>query len=93
MMIGRTRTNLRAVIEDQYEILSFLVSDISSRYQEHADEVDAQANEFMKANSDEDYEVVSGEMGNYYAAWDACKLDKSYFVPYMRTTKRCLTES
>ena len=71
-MIGRTRTNLRAEIEDQYEILSFLVSDISSHYQEQVDEVDAQAEEFMKANSDEDYEIVSGEMHNYYAALEIC---------------------
>ena len=39
-MIGRARTNLRAEIEDQYEILSFLVSDISSHYQEQVDDVE-----------------------------------------------------
>ena len=70
MMIGRTRTNLRAGIEDQYEILSFMVSDISSHYQEQVDDIEAEVAEYKKSNAN--YEVVSSELRNYYAASEIC---------------------
>lgn len=72
MMIGRTRTNLRAEIEDQYEILSFLVSDISSHYQEQVDDIEAEVVVYKKSNTNEDYDIVSSELGNYYAASEIC---------------------
>lgn len=71
-MIGRARTNLRAEIEDQYEILSFLVSDISSHYQEQVDDVEEKVAEFKKVNANEDYEIVSSELRNFYAASEIC---------------------
>ena len=71
-MIGRTRTNLRAEIEDQYDILAFLVSDISSHYQEQVDDVEAKTAEYRRANTNEDYEVVSSELRNYYAESEIC---------------------
>ena len=72
MVIGRTRTNLRAEIEDQYEILSFLVSDISSHYQEQVDDIETEVAEYKKSNANEDYEIVSSELRNYYAASEIC---------------------
>lgn len=71
-MIGRARTNLRAEIEDQYEILSFLVSDISSHYQEQIDDVEAKAAKYRRINANEDYEVVSSGLRSYYAASEIC---------------------
>lgn len=71
-MIGRARTNLRAEIEDQYEILSFLVSDISSHYQEQVDDVEEKVAELKKVNANEDYEIVSSELRNFYAASEIC---------------------
>lgn len=72
MVIGRTRTNLRAEIEDQYEILSFWVSDISSHYQEQVDDIETEVAEYKKSNANEDYEIVSSELRNYYAASEIC---------------------
>ena len=96
-MIGRARTNLRAEIEDQYEILSFLVSDISSHYQEQVDDVEEKVAEFKKVNANEDYEIVSSELRNFYAASEICDsrcvqsrqiLFCAIFARHIETTKR-----
>ena len=36
MIIGKTRSNIGAQIEDQYEILSQMVNDIAGHYDENA---------------------------------------------------------
>ena len=60
-MIGRARTNIRALIEDQYEILSQMISDVAEHYHDEVSALEREVNEIYNKYANSDYETFSNE--------------------------------
>ena len=56
-MIAKGYTNIRAMIETQYGILSQMIMDIAYRYQTQLKQTEEEADRLERDNSDGDYEV------------------------------------
>ena len=54
-MIGKTRTNIRAEIDTQYEILSQMIEDIAVHYQEEVHDFEQKVNTIAEEDSRGDY--------------------------------------
>lgn len=64
-MIGRARTNIRALIEDQCEILSQMISGIADRYNAEAYSFEEEIKRNAKVNSEGDYDIYSSIVDTY----------------------------
>ena len=56
-MFAKGYTNIRAMIETQYGILSQMITDIAYRYQAQLKETEEENDRFAQENSDRDYDV------------------------------------
>lgn len=56
-MFAKGYTNIRAMIETQYGILSQMIMDIAYRYQTQLKQTEAEADRLARDNSDGDYDV------------------------------------
>lgn len=56
-MFAKGYTNIRAMIETQYGILSQMIMDIAYRYQTQLKEIEEENDRFAQENSDRDYDV------------------------------------
>lgn len=56
-MFAKGYTNIRAMIETQYGILSHMITDIAYRYQTLLKQTEEEADRLARDNSDGDYEV------------------------------------
>ena len=56
-MFAKGYTNIRAMIETQYGILSQMIMDIAYRYQTQLKQTEEEADRLERDNSDGDYEV------------------------------------
>lgn len=56
-MFAKGYTNIRAMIETQYGILSQMIMDIAYRYQTQLKQTEEEADQLARDNSDGDYEV------------------------------------
>ena len=56
-MFAKGYTNIRAMIETQYGILSQMIMDIAYRYQTQLKQTEEEADRLARDNSDGDYEV------------------------------------
>ena len=56
-MFAKGYTNIRAMIETQYGILSQMITDITYRYQAQLKETEEENDRFAQENSDRDYDV------------------------------------
>lgn len=56
-MFAKGYTNIRAMIETQYGILSHMITDIAYRYQAQLKEIEEENDRFAQENSDRDYDV------------------------------------
>ena len=56
-MFAKGYTNIRAMIETQYGILSQMITDIAYRYQAQLKETEEENDRFTQENSDRDYDV------------------------------------
>ena len=56
-MIAKGYTNIRAMIETQYRILSHMITDIAYRYQTLLKQTEEEADRLAQNNSDGDYDV------------------------------------
>ncbi len=56
-MFAKGYTNIRAMIETQYGILSQMIMDIAYRYQTQLKQTEEEADRLAQNNSDGDYEV------------------------------------
>ena len=59
MIIGRTRSNIREQIENQYENLLLMIGDIADRYQKEAVDFENEVDRIAKECSNGDYEIHS----------------------------------
>jgi hypothetical protein len=57
-MFAKGYTEIRAMIETQYRILSQMVTDIACRYQTQLKGTEEEADRFARDNSDGDYDVI-----------------------------------
>ena len=56
-MFAKGYTNIRAMIETQYGILSQMITDIAYRYQTQLKQTEEEADRLARDNSDGDYDV------------------------------------
>lgn len=56
-MFAKGYTNIRAMIETQYGILSQMIMDIAYRYQTQLKQTEEESDRLARDNSDGDYEV------------------------------------
>ena len=56
-MFAKGYTNIRAMIETQYGILSHMITDIAYRYQAQLKQTEEKADRLARDNSDGDYDV------------------------------------
>jgi hypothetical protein len=65
MIIGKTRTNIRAEIDSQYEILYQMIEDIADHYQEEALRFEEDINRMAEEDSDGDEEIKHSLLSNF----------------------------
>ena len=64
-MFAKGYTNIRAMIETQYGILSQMVTDIAYRYQTQLKGTEEEADRFARDNSDGDYDVYRSILNSF----------------------------
>ena len=73
-MIGKTRTNIRAEIDTQYEILSQMIEDIAVHYQEEVHDFEQKVNTIAEEDSRGDYEIKSSILKSFDEAQERYSL-------------------
>ena len=64
-MFAKGYTNIRAMIETQYGILSQTVTDIAYRYQAQLKGIEEEADRFARENSNGDYNIYRTILNNF----------------------------
>lgn len=77
MTIGKTRTNIRAEIDTQYDILSQMIEEIADHYQEEATRFEEDINRMAKENSEGDEDIKLSIQRNYYDS-----IEKQYSLTF-----------
>ena len=77
MIIGKTMSNIGWEIENQYDILSQMISDIAERYHDEALALEKKVNEIYDEYANSDYETFSNETQGLDEV-----LDKPYSLCY-----------
>lgn len=92
-MFGRGRTNIRAMIEDQYDILSQMTSDIADHYQEETCSFENDICKVADENSDGDVDIRNSILESfdyqierqYNLIYEARKILFCSFFSYLET--------
>ena len=85
-MFAKGYTNIRAMIETQYGILSQMIMDIAYRYQTQLKQTEEEADRLERDNSDGDYEVYHTILNSFNGVEERslCLMTESRKILFLR---------